>query len=346
MAGGIMLAWFLVKLVIIGAQTFVLKRRNLPQRYGYNSWAVITGAESGIGREFAIQLAQSGFHVCLIGENRQNLVDTENIVKRMNPNSQTMVLEKSFNLSPPVEIFNEISNHLTGLDVAILVNNLSTTKEGLFFIEETDQRLIDIANFNCTSTVLMTKKLLPTMLRRVTRSAIINVSGLFGSNVLPFFETTGAADAFNDYFTRAISDVVDREKVDVMLLKPGMVASDINRERFEMLSFMEVDPGDFVSSSLDKLGWVKETHGYWMHELIGLLMSIIPRPIFSLLTKSLVKRQIIQDLRTPGLYREPITPIGMQPAGLYGIQAGQLSPGIAHIAEPSKPQPFEYSQMV
>ena len=46
---------------------FLLKQKDLALRYGKNSWAVITGGSSGQGKEFALQLAQSGFNIVLIG---------------------------------------------------------------------------------------------------------------------------------------------------------------------------------------------------------------------------------------------------------------------------------------
>ena len=33
-------------------------RRNLPNRYGLGSWAVVTGASDGIGKEFCLELAK------------------------------------------------------------------------------------------------------------------------------------------------------------------------------------------------------------------------------------------------------------------------------------------------
>lgn len=39
----------------------------------YNGWAVVTGASSGIGEEFAVQLAQQGFNVVLIARRQGRL---------------------------------------------------------------------------------------------------------------------------------------------------------------------------------------------------------------------------------------------------------------------------------
>lgn len=48
---------------------------NLLQKYGEDSWAVVTGGSDGIGREFCIQLAKEGFHIVVIARNIQKMDD-------------------------------------------------------------------------------------------------------------------------------------------------------------------------------------------------------------------------------------------------------------------------------
>lgn len=43
------------------------------ERYGENSWAVITGATDGIGRAAAMYLAELGFNIVLIARNEEKL---------------------------------------------------------------------------------------------------------------------------------------------------------------------------------------------------------------------------------------------------------------------------------
>ena len=46
---------------------FVRPRRNLVARYGENTWAVVTGSTSGIGKGLAMELAREGFNIVLVG---------------------------------------------------------------------------------------------------------------------------------------------------------------------------------------------------------------------------------------------------------------------------------------
>ena len=52
---------------------FVLPRRNLLSRYGQGSWAVITGASDGLGKQYAFELASAGFSILLVARNAEKL---------------------------------------------------------------------------------------------------------------------------------------------------------------------------------------------------------------------------------------------------------------------------------
>ena len=44
---------------------------NLVKKYGEGSWAVVSGASDGIGKEFCIQLAKHGLNIVLIARNKE-----------------------------------------------------------------------------------------------------------------------------------------------------------------------------------------------------------------------------------------------------------------------------------
>ena len=49
---------------------FVLPRRNLTARYGYKCWAVVSGASDGLGKQYAVELAEAGFNIILVARNK------------------------------------------------------------------------------------------------------------------------------------------------------------------------------------------------------------------------------------------------------------------------------------
>ena len=49
---------------------FLLPRKDLASRYGRGSWALITGASDGIGKQYALELAREGFNIVLMGRDK------------------------------------------------------------------------------------------------------------------------------------------------------------------------------------------------------------------------------------------------------------------------------------
>jgi 17beta-estradiol 17-dehydrogenase / very-long-chain 3-oxoacyl-CoA reductase len=57
-------------LLIYIIKRILAKKIILIERYGNNSWALITGAAGGLGRSYAVQLAKKGFNIIAIDHNK------------------------------------------------------------------------------------------------------------------------------------------------------------------------------------------------------------------------------------------------------------------------------------
>jgi 17beta-estradiol 17-dehydrogenase / very-long-chain 3-oxoacyl-CoA reductase len=52
---------------------FMTIRHDLLNRYGKGSWVVITGASDGIGKQYAIEMANIGFNIVLVSRTLSKL---------------------------------------------------------------------------------------------------------------------------------------------------------------------------------------------------------------------------------------------------------------------------------
>jgi 17beta-estradiol 17-dehydrogenase / very-long-chain 3-oxoacyl-CoA reductase len=52
------------------------------ERYGAESWAIVTGCTDGIGKQLALQLAERGFHIVLISRNLNKLDEIARTIQR------------------------------------------------------------------------------------------------------------------------------------------------------------------------------------------------------------------------------------------------------------------------
>jgi short-subunit dehydrogenase len=136
--------------------------------------AVITGASSGIGEEFARQLASRGYDLVLVARRIEKL---EKLAGTLRDVHQVDCVAFKADLSRPEErdsFCDALEADKTRLE--ILVNNAGFGTHGFF--HETDlRRELDLINVNCAAPVHLTKRVLPWMLER-HRGFIVNVASL------------------------------------------------------------------------------------------------------------------------------------------------------------------------
>lgn len=65
-------AYYVLKKVITSLPPRLFKF-NMRERYGADSWAVVTGASDGIGKAFCYELAKEGFNVALISRTESKM---------------------------------------------------------------------------------------------------------------------------------------------------------------------------------------------------------------------------------------------------------------------------------
>src|SRR6266850_6001196 len=94
----------------------------------FGPWAVITGASSGIGKEFARQIAASGVHVALVGR-REPLLRTVGAECTQASGVQHRIIP--LDLSEP-DFLPVLADATRDLDVGLAVSNAGTANPGEF----------------------------------------------------------------------------------------------------------------------------------------------------------------------------------------------------------------------
>src|SRR5260370_27234196 len=94
----------------------------------FGPWALVTGASSGIGREFARQLAASGLNVVLVAR-RENLLDEvgQGLAKDFNVQYRTVVADLS-----QEGFLDKLAEATNDLDIGLVVSNAGTGNPGEF----------------------------------------------------------------------------------------------------------------------------------------------------------------------------------------------------------------------
>lgn len=186
--------------------------------------AVVTGAGSGIGRATAIQLADHGCHLALVGLEADSLKATQEAVKRPGITASVHVADVA-DRERMAELPDEVLAHHGSCSV--LVNNAGVLSIGRF----TEDRLDDIhrvVDINLFGVVHGCYYFLP-LLTRSDAAHIVNVSSLAAFGGMP----QGAAYALTKGAVRSFSESLRTELVDtsvgVTTVFPGGIRTNIMR---------------------------------------------------------------------------------------------------------------------
>jgi len=239
--------------------------------YQTDSWAIITGASDGIGKEFAKKLASFGFNVCLMARNKEKTEAVASEIKHLSPNIQVASIICDFRFSETDDFHLKISSELSKFkDIAILINNVGMGLNG-FFIESPWEEMRDMINVNCMSFVLLTKLLSPHFLSRGKTSLIINLSSYTRVNPTPFCSIYGATKSFDDYFSRVL-DYELSEKIDILSFSPLFVSTNMTGFRKD---FGAISSKEAVEGVMGEIGYKNQTYGHWKHQIMGFLLGCV-----------------------------------------------------------------------
>ncbi|KAJ8076913.1 hypothetical protein PM082_001336 [Marasmius tenuissimus] len=265
-------------------QTFVLPGTSL-KRFGAKkgAWAVITGATDGIGKEFAFQLAKSGYNVFLVARNTQLLgVTAKDIAAKYSVSTNVYSVDFA---KCDEDGYTKLSAAFEGLDVGVLVNNVGKSHNmPVYFSETPKEEMNDIVAINVNATLRMTYAILPGMIQR-KRGLILNVGSFAGAVPSAMLATYSGTKAFLSTFTDALAEEVKQHKIVVEHVNTYFVVSKLSKIR--KASAFIPQPGPYVRSVLSKIGLScgaafsgrpYTSTPYWSHALLDYAMTLVGGP--------------------------------------------------------------------
>ncbi len=179
--------------------------------------ALITGASSGIGAQFARQLAPE-YDLLLVARSADRLTSLQSHLASAHPDGVFGV--HIADLATPSGVQTLIDRvRRDAVVVDLLVNNAGVGSHGAFVAEDPAAMLAQI-QLNCLSLVSLTRALLPAMVNR-GHGGVINVASTAAFQPTPTMAVYGATKAFVLSFSEALWVETRRTGVDVLALCPG-----------------------------------------------------------------------------------------------------------------------------
>jgi len=159
-------------------------------RKRFGPWALVTGASSGIGKEFARQIAASGIHVALVGR-REPLLRTVGAECTQASGVQHRIIP--LDLSEP-DFLPVLADATRDLDVGLVVSNAGTGNPGKFL--KLDRQLLQETLRLSTMAHLDIAHHFGQKLTERRRGGIILVGAMGAENGIPCMANDGGAKAY------------------------------------------------------------------------------------------------------------------------------------------------------
>lgn len=184
-------------------------------------FAVITGASTGIGKEFALRCAREGYDLILVARNGAALQKLARQLEETYPcSARFFAVDLSSN--DGIERVEDLLSKTE--ELSMLINNAGFGTEGAFQTLSLE-REIKMVRLHCEAIVRLTHRALNVMIPRKT-GHIINVSSLTSFYAMPFYATYGATKAFINSFSEAIAEEVAGKGIKIQVLCPGFTKTE------------------------------------------------------------------------------------------------------------------------
>ncbi|MBQ7114656.1 MAG: SDR family NAD(P)-dependent oxidoreductase [Clostridia bacterium] len=180
--------------------------------------AVITGASSGMGREFVLQLAQKEQfdEIWVIARRKEKLEELRSLVK-----TPLRILPLDLSGKDGLDAY-AAALKAAQPDVRVLVNASGFGRFGNY--EEVPlQDSLDMIDLNCKALVAMTELTLPYMQKG---AKILQLDSLSSFQPVPYINVYGATKAFVLSYSRALNVELSPRGIRVMAMCPGWVKTE------------------------------------------------------------------------------------------------------------------------
>ena len=182
----------------------------------FGTWALVTGASSGIGKEFANQLAENGMNVILIARRENLLKELSNqLEKKFNINTKYLVLDLTDD-----NIIERIETITKGLDVGFVVSNAGGARMGAFY-------KIPMADFesmiqlNVSAQMKISHWFTSRRIKEHKKGGLLLVSSTTAFQGVPYGADYAAAKAYILNLGEALNFELKDKGINVTVLVPG-----------------------------------------------------------------------------------------------------------------------------
>ena len=193
--------------------------------------ALVTGASSGLGRRFAVVLANEGAKVVVAARRRDRLDD---LVKEIGADRAIAVGCDVTDEASVMAAYDAAENRFGLVDT--VVNNAGMTHVDNALTQSVDE-FRKIMDLNVTAVWMVAREAARRLIKagpeNSARGRIVNIASMAGRHVLPNVTAYNASKAACAHLTRSLAREWARYGVNVNALSPGYIATELTGDWLE-----------------------------------------------------------------------------------------------------------------
>jgi short-subunit dehydrogenase len=249
--------------------------------------ALITGASSGLGAEFARQLARAGKDVVLVARRTDRLEALRADIERAGGARCHVIAKDLAPMEAPEALFAETTK--LGCEVDWLVNNAGFGTNGRFVeLPLAKEREEILLNVYCL--VALSRLYSPAMVAR-GRGTIVNLGSVGSFVPTPYMATYSATKAFVLSFSEALATELASTGVNVLALCPGATKTEFQEvagvsEKVPESTYMTAEAVVAQAIEAAKAGRRTLVPG-WMNKTLVMTTRMTPRSVLARIAGSM-----------------------------------------------------------
>lgn len=218
----------------------------------YSDYALITGASSGIGKEFANQIASKGLNLVLVARRKNKL---EELGLKLQKQHSVIVKTIELDLLKDNAVKTLISE-TKDLNIGLLIPNAGLEDHGNF-VENDYEKESSVVKLNTLIPMQLAHAFGGKMVKR-NKGGIIFISSTLGHQSVPYFANYSATKAYILSIGQALNYELKSHGVAVTVLSPGLTKTEMTQSMqgmdFKKMPIVEMEVEPVVKKALNALG--------------------------------------------------------------------------------------------
>lgn len=207
---------------------------DISERFGKNSYVLVTGASDGFGKGIAQKFAQLGLNLIITGRNTEKLTNVKTLIKKLVPSCKVEMFVCDFKDSLTPNFFEPMIKFTSKFDVSIVVNNVGmmypVSSQNMSISDKDPSELINVMAVNMIPLAILHFYYEKKLFNRPNKSLFLDVCSNSIIMNFPIFEVYSATKMFGWYLTNSLSYSAGKSNLEGLCYTIGWFESNLLNE--------------------------------------------------------------------------------------------------------------------